>query len=383
MPSAAAFEAHAEAALSPEELVPVERVDAVVAGDSLGLDLAEELDRLAPFGMGNPDVALLLRAAELSDPVAMGEGKHVRFTVKGGGARARAVAFGSPRLPVEPGSPADATFAPRAQRLERDRRAAARPALRAAVRPRAGGGARRAGRISRRGAGRARDAARRGRRRRPRRTDRDAGMPTRAGAGWPGRSGPWSPRASPCSSCAPTCRGACAGCVTASAASPSARGPRSSATPALADPFPHLAALDPPAHAHLDALLRAGVGWAHLAWGDPELRFAQQITEREYGLRAPLAALYRALRDRGGAEGEELEAVLRGEPSRPRSPALAGRLLRVLVELRLVSLDRDRLAVTVPAAERTALERSPAFRAYEQRREDALQFLSEQTARAA
>jgi hypothetical protein len=39
--------------------------------------------------------------------------------------------------------------------------------------------------------------------------------------------------------------------------------------------------------------------------------------------------------------------------------------------------------VTVPAAERTALERSPAFRAYEQRREDALQFLSEQTARAA
>jgi single-stranded-DNA-specific exonuclease len=153
--------------------------------------------------------------------------------------------------------------------------------------------------------------------------------------------------------------------------------------PGLADSFPHLAALDPPAHAHLDALLRAGDGWAHLAWGDPELRFAQQITEREYGLRAPLAALYRALRDRGGAEGEELEAVLRGEPSRPRSPALAGRLLRVLVELRLVSLDRDRPAVTVPAAERTALERSPAFRAYEQRREDALQFLSEQTARAA
>jgi hypothetical protein len=75
--------------------------------------------------------------------------------------------------------------------------------------------------------------------------------------------------------------------------------------------------------------------------------------------------------------------VLRGEPSRPRSPALAGRLLRVLVELRLVSLDRDRPAATVPAAERTALERSPAFRAYEQRREDALQFLSEQTARAA
>ena len=94
--------------------------------------------------------------------------------------------------------------------------------------------------------------------------------------------------------------------------------------PALADPFPHLVALDPPAHAHLDALLRAGDGWAHLAWGDPELRFAQQITEREYGLRAPLAALYRALRDRGERRERSSRRCFAG--SRPgrgrrRSPA--------------------------------------------------------------
>ena len=64
--------------------------------------------------------------------------------------------------------------------------------------------------------------------------------------------------------------------------------------------------------------------FAHLAWGEAELRFARQINEHEYGLRASLASLYRVLRDGGGAAGEELEAVLRGDAQRPRSPALAG-----------------------------------------------------------
>src|SRR5207245_782693 len=63
--------------------------------------------------------------------------------------------------------------------------------------------------------------------------------------------------------------------------------------PGLGEGFLHLAAIDPPAHAHQDALLRAcGEGFAHHAWGVPELRFAEQINELEYGLRAPLAALY-------------------------------------------------------------------------------------------
>ncbi|MDQ4041022.1 MAG: hypothetical protein M3141_04660, partial [Actinomycetota bacterium] len=153
--------------------------------------------------------------------------------------------------------------------------------------------------------------------------------------------------------------------------------------PLIAQPFQHVLALDPPlCHDH-ETLLTQGNGYAHLAWGDPELRFAQQIIELEYGLRAPLAALYRALRDAGGAEGEELEGQLRGDAERPRSPALAGRLVRVLHELSLVSLDLDRLAVMVPAAQRTALERSEAFRAYERRREEAHTFLERATARAA
>jgi hypothetical protein len=67
----------------------------------------------------------------------------------------------------------------------------------------------------------------------------------------------------------------------------------------------------------------------------------------------------------------------------PRPAALAGRILRVLAELQLVSLDPIGRALTVPPAERTTLELSTAFRAYQQRYEDGRRFLSEVTARAA
>jgi single-stranded-DNA-specific exonuclease len=106
----AAFEQHAAAVLAPEDLVPASRIDAVVAGGELGTELAEDLERLAPFGQGNPEPVLLVPAARLLDPRPMGEGKHVRFTVESGGVRARAVAFGMPRLPDGCEDGMDATF---------------------------------------------------------------------------------------------------------------------------------------------------------------------------------------------------------------------------------------------------------------------------------
>jgi single-stranded-DNA-specific exonuclease len=106
----AAFEAHAATVLAPEDLVPVSRIDAVVAGGELGTELAEDLERLAPFGQANPEPVLLVPSARLLDPRPMGEGKHVRFTVESGGVRARAVAFGMPKLPDGCEEGLDATF---------------------------------------------------------------------------------------------------------------------------------------------------------------------------------------------------------------------------------------------------------------------------------
>ncbi|HEY5044654.1 MAG TPA: single-stranded-DNA-specific exonuclease RecJ [Solirubrobacteraceae bacterium] len=108
---AAALCAHAERVLRPADMVAVERVDAVVEGDQLGMELAEELLTLAPFGRGNPGVALLVEDATFRDLRPMGEGKHVRFTLESGGARARGVAFGTGGgLPVDEGEAAEATF---------------------------------------------------------------------------------------------------------------------------------------------------------------------------------------------------------------------------------------------------------------------------------
>jgi single-stranded-DNA-specific exonuclease len=108
---AAAFAAHAERSLRPEDVVAVERVDAIVGGEELGMTLAEELQSLAPFGRGNPTVSLMVADASFHGARPMGEGKHVRFTVESRGARARAVAFGTGgRLPVQDGEATDATF---------------------------------------------------------------------------------------------------------------------------------------------------------------------------------------------------------------------------------------------------------------------------------
>jgi len=97
---ATALCAHAERVLRPQDLVAVERVDAIVGGEQLGMALAEELASVAPFGRGNPTVSLMIADATFTDVRPMGEGKHARFTVESRGTRARAVAFGTGgRLP--------------------------------------------------------------------------------------------------------------------------------------------------------------------------------------------------------------------------------------------------------------------------------------------
>jgi single-stranded-DNA-specific exonuclease len=75
------------------------------------MELAEELQSLAPFGRGNPPVCLMVEQARFLDARAMGEGRHVRFTIEAGEARARGVCFGQgATLPVPEGEPARATF---------------------------------------------------------------------------------------------------------------------------------------------------------------------------------------------------------------------------------------------------------------------------------
>ena len=144
----------------------------------------------------------------------------------------------------------------------------------------------------------------------------------------------------------------------------------------MAEGFAHLVAVDPPSSVAAGAVLDAGRGYTHLAWGEPELRFAEQMHELEYGLRASLVALYRSLKLRGRVTGEELEHLLRGDGPHSRPARLAARLIKVLAELELVSLDPELPALAIAGAAPTALERSAAYRVYAQRYEDGRRFLS-------
>jgi single-stranded-DNA-specific exonuclease len=387
----AAFCGHAAEVLTPDDLVPKIRVDAVAPGDALTLGLAEELERLAPFGQANPAPALLVPGAQLSDPRAIGEGRHVAFTLQAGGARSHCVHFGAGnRLPAEPGEPIDA-----AVRLEVNRwngtvepRLVLRQAVPAPARPIEVVGE--LGYSDAVAAELARDLAR---------GDRPAPGPPAAaidvaaehvrdlrGSGIAGVL------------CDLVASGEAVLAVTAHPAQ-RARALRGRAggfavcswaaladDPGMAAGFAHLVAVDPPPYAHLLALLeRTSAGaWAHLAWGQPELAFAQRIHQWDYALRDPLTALYRHLRRTGEARGEACETALRGEGPQPRTPALAGRLVRVLTELDLVVLDREGPALrTVDTPARTALERSAAFRAYHRCLEDGLTFLTSHSIRAA
>ncbi len=82
---AEAFGAVADARIGEDDLCPSTTVDALVHGSELTLDLCAELARLAPFGLGNPNVTLLLAGCEVVEPATVGEGKHLRFRVRADG----------------------------------------------------------------------------------------------------------------------------------------------------------------------------------------------------------------------------------------------------------------------------------------------------------
>ena len=365
--------------LRPQDLVPVQRVDAVVPGDALHLGLAEELERLAPFGMGNPEPTLLVPVARCSPTRApMGEGRHVAFSLAAGGARSRCVSFGrGGSLPAAPGAPVDA-----AVRLEVNRYNGAvepRLVLRHA-RPAAPGPIEIAGeppfaaavlaeleRALRALAGRRRAA----RRRRPAgaaRVVRDA-----RASGIAGLLGDLVACGEPVLAVTRARRRAAPPrCATASAASRSRPGRRWRRIPPLAAPYAHVVAIDPPAHDHVRAA-HARAARRRLdaprpgAGPSSPSRAACTPGSSTCARRSP--TLFRALRHGGPGRGAGARAPpardRRPGAHRPRSPAAC---CASSPSSGSPSSTRAPLRVAIPAAPaRTALERSAAFRAYRRR----------------
>jgi single-stranded-DNA-specific exonuclease len=426
-----AFVERAGEALEPEDLVRKETVDAVVGGGRLGVRVAEELERLGPFGMGNPGVRLLVPAAQVRDVRPMGEdGRHARFAIDSGGASALGVAFGSGTSLGVNGEPVDASVSlelnqwngsvePRvvlrevyplessdSERPESDASAAApwRGIGCAACDPRPPDAAWWERVVAEHDvplapwpAGAGPEAGPRERVEHPpgsgiaalaelissgepvlgicadvsrRRGLADRAHPSRFGAGALARA---------CGRCAAD-PGAGLGAVVGGGGLALADWPALGRDPALAQPFVHVVVIDPPPFAHLESSAALGGGYIHAAWGDGEHEFALKVNDAEWDLRGALAELYRALRDAGELSGEPLAAALTGSAEHPRSAEQGARCVRVLAELELARWEPiggdARLGAL--SSKDTELERSSAYLAYAARREEGRRFLSRQ-----
>jgi single-stranded-DNA-specific exonuclease len=373
-----AFCAHAATVLGPDDLVRTVEIDAMIGGAGLGLDLAEELERLAPFGMGNPGVRLLVPSARVEDVRAMGEeGKHSRFSLRSGSHRALGVAFGRSGLGVEEGDPIDA-----AVRLEVNRwKGSVEPrVVLSELYPHPG------------------------------QTD-----PDRRSAEW------WERFESelqmdPCEWSLPefetgesrerveitTVNSGAAmvaelassggGAVLAAVADTERRAPLAregvrladvftlESEPELAREFEHVVLVDPPPCARVARLLAlpgTGQGYLHAAWGETERGFCISVLDQHLARRPALISVFRSLREAGDCSDEQLREALAGRGIEVRRPEVAARCFRVLSELGLVqgTPEGGDGTVGVVSSDETELERSGAFRAYSARYKECLRFL--------
>ena len=377
----AALAAHAGAALSPDDLMPRQETHAVVPAGALTLDLAEELERLAPFGAGNPAPVLMVPAAGIEHVTAMGEKRdHARFTLTGGTARARGVAFRTSQRELADAGAAKQDVAVALERNHWNGSVEARVVLRALCPTRPGT---------------LQDLA----------PDADlAAAIERELAGDPGAWWP-APGPAPVDADGATVvrslgsrpvsdrRGEGLAAVVGDLLTSGervvvvvtdvarrragleamvagmARGPLPvvswealGADPSLVAGFDHRVAFDPPPVAAGLALLDRSDAVTHLAWGPAERAFTLASWRDRLELRPALIDLWRRLDSAGSLAGDDLEVTLRGSGQHPRDGRHCGRLVRILRELDLAIWERSRLVRG--SAERSNLQNSHANRAY-------------------
>jgi single-stranded-DNA-specific exonuclease len=423
-----AFAAHANEVLAPEDLRRTEKVDAIAGGVGLGLELAEELKQLAPFGMGNPGVRLLVPSARVTDVRAMGEGKHARFSLHSGSHRALGVAFGRASLGVEDEDLLDATV-----RLEVNHwNGAVEPRL--VLRelypledPVADGEqpalphtctvdeaewwsrfeTELAADLSESVKTPPQEAFSQ-----TREEDRQRAVVQGASSGTVAIAELVSSGAGVLVVCADASRRAALG----NGATGLARFNGGAAliachrcgdeeivrlagkadaglavvdyaalerAPELACAFEHVVLVDPPRGSADE--LRAGLpcpegepGFIHVLWSEAEQEFTAKVLAEQWPGREAVADSFRTLRKRGEVTGEQLREALAGTGNHPVCPEACARRFRVLGELGLLQGAPEAGAgvVRVVSSDKTELQRSAAFRAYGERLSEAQQFLA-------
>ncbi len=420
-----AFAAHAGEVLKAEDLQRTERIDAMIGGVGLGLDLAEELGQLAPFGMGNPGVRLMVPSARVTDVRTMGEeGKHSRFSLHSGSHRALGVAFGrsslgvddddmldaavrlevnhwngaveprvvlrevyplddTPALSLHPCGCDDAEWWARFEaELDRDLGAVEENRRYATESHHSTSGVEsyhRIARVSCHGAGSSPTAT--------------IAELVSSGAGVLAVAADASRRAALANGATGLARFnggaaliACHRCGAGAVAGLAARGDGGLAltdyaalamAPDLAASFEHVILVDAPRTSLDVARVTLGSGFLHPLFSDAEREFGLGVLARQAPSRETIAEVFRGLRAGGELSGAELRAALAGAGPHQLDPETAARAFRVLRELGLVAGSTNAGAglVGVVSSEGTDLERSTAFRVYSEEHSEAQSFL--------
>lgn len=369
-------------------------IDAIVGGEDLGLPLAEEIEKLQPFGQGNRPLTLLVPGARICDVREIGEGKHARFSLNSGGHRAAGICFGRTSFGVGEDDPVDVA----AELSVNHWNGSVEPQVRLdEVFPVAVQGE---SELSLEGCGGDEWWRRFETAFAETEAPEPSGRPglTRDVAASPGLPGV---RIADLISSG---EGVAIGTVDAVRRWRALGGEKGlgrfregtgilglwSGSPASAidtvrtnngdsvvvfdfelldqDPgliaaYPHVVALDPAYSASHDGILRLGEGLFHPVYGDAEFEFAEKAVSHRFDLTAGLRDLFRKLRDADQIRGELLRSLLAGAPESPRSPEVAARMVRILQEVNLIQSEGlgDARTLGVVSSEKVELEDSPVF----------------------
>ncbi len=383
------------AQLGTDPAAPALKVDAVVGGEQLGLRLAEDLERLAPFGQGNRTPTLLVPGARICDVREIGEGKHAKFSLNSGGHRAAGICFGRTSFGVGEDDPVDVaaelsvnhwngSVEPQVKLDEVfpvsldgadgsatlggcdapewwDRfEAAMRGDLEEKTPIVSGGrdvvdghgdappGVRIADLVS---SGESVaigtvDAARRW---------RDLGGVKGLGRfrDGTGVAGVWA--GSPVAAVT-AAHGAVDGVLVFDY-------PVLESEPGLAGGYDHVVLLDPPYSRDQVSTLASGTGLLHSIWTASERAFAEKVVSERFDPTARLRQLYLKLRDADRVRGELLRTLLTGDPENPVSPETAATMITVLEQVELVQSEGlgDARTLGVVSSGKVSLEDSPVF----------------------
>jgi single-stranded-DNA-specific exonuclease len=109
VPFSDAFERAVRERLAPENLSPLLEIDACLKFSEIGFPLMRELDRLKPFGVGNPEPLFMSQGVEVCESKLFSGGARFRF--QQGTRWIGGVAFGiGENFPAVPGATIDLVY---------------------------------------------------------------------------------------------------------------------------------------------------------------------------------------------------------------------------------------------------------------------------------